>query len=167
LRPTAREAYKAAVYIGGKPAAESKSSVNIVITRWTTPEGRNDLLSTLMVKGEHQARTQLSRQLSVGYVQLVTGPRYELRYAWHEQEDNARRIVLLSDRVIPFVSAWNATHAFKYRITALQLQVDEDGNGSGTADVGVTVRVPPETLQFTVENPSTDTIELRDVRPVQ
>jgi len=167
LRPTAREAYRASVYIDGEPAAESESSVDIVISRWTTPEGRNNLLSTLMVKGEQQARTQLSRQRPAGYVQLTTGPRYELKYAWPEQEGGVRRIVLLSDRVIPFVSAWNATHAFKYRITAIQLQVDEAGNGSGTADVGVTIRVPPETLQLIVENPSTDTIELRDVSRVQ
>jgi hypothetical protein len=155
------------VYIDGEPAAESELSVDIVITRWTTPAARSDLLSTLMVKGEQQARPQLGRQLAAGYVQLTTGPRYELRYAWNEQDGEHRRVVLLSGRIIPFVSAWNATHTFKYRITSLELQVDADGNGSGTAEVGVSIRVPPETLELIVESSGTDTIELRDVSRAQ
>jgi len=162
-----QEAFRAAVFVGGEPAPESTSSVDIVITQWTTPEARNDLLAALMVRGEQQMRVHLSRQRPTGYVQLTTGPRYELKYAWREPEGNLTRIVLISDRIVPFVTAWNSTHTFRYRITSFELRVDEEGNGSGAAQVGVRVHVPPETMKLMVETLEAEPVELRDVSRVQ
>jgi hypothetical protein len=167
LRSQASEAFRAAVYIDGQPAPERQATVDMVITRWTTPKARSDLLAALTVKGEQQMRTHLSRQRPTGYVQLTTGPRYELKYAWQEQRGGRRRVVLISDRIVPFVTVWNATHNFKYRMTAFELRLDEEGRGNGTAEVGVTISVPPETLELVVENPSADTIELREIVPIQ
>ena len=118
-----QETYRATAYVDGNVAREPNGSVDIVITRWSTPEERNDLLSSLIVKGEQQMRRNLGRQRTTGYVQLATGPRYELRYAWHEPEGALSRIVLISDRIIPFVPAWSSSHAFRYRITSFELRV--------------------------------------------
>lgn len=167
MRPAAKEAFRAAVYIAGEPAPEATSSLDIVITRWTTPEVRNDLLAALMVKGEQQMRVHLSRQRATGYVQLATGPRYELKYAWKEPEGNLTRIVLISDRIVPFVSTWSATGAFRYRITSFELRVDEEGNGSGAAQVGVRVHVPPETMRLEVDSLDSKPVELREVSQFQ
>ncbi len=167
LRPALKEAYRAAVYISGEPAPEPTSSVDIVITRWTTPEARNDLLATLMVKGEKQMRVHLSRQRATGYVQLATGPRYELKYAWQEPEGNLTRLVLISDRIVPFVTAWNATQTFRYKLTSFELRVDDEGNGSGAAQVGVRVHVPPETMRLMVDTLEAKPVELRDVSRAQ
>jgi len=163
MRPAAQEAYRAAVYVEGEPAPESTATVDIVVTRWTTPEVRNDLLAALTVKGEQQMRSHLSRQRATGYVQLATGPRYELKYAWQEPQGNGTRIVLISDRIVPFVSSWNVTGAFRYRITSFELLVDADGNGSGAAQVGVRIHVPPETLTLEVDTLESKPVELRDV----
>ena len=162
-----QESFRAAVFVDGEPAPERTASVDIVITRWTTPEARNDLLAALIVKGEQQMRVHLSRQRAAGYVQLATGPRYELKYAWHEPEGNLTRVVLLSDRIVPFLPAWNAIHTFQYRITSFELRVDGEGNGSGAAQVGVRVHVPPETMKLMVETLDAKPVELREVSRVQ
>ena len=167
VRRSQQEFFRATVFVGGEPAPESTSSVDIVITQWTTPEARNDLLAALMVRGEQQMRVHLSRQRPTGYVQLTTGPRFELKYAWQEPEGNLTRIVLISDRIVPFVTAWNSTRTFRYRITSFELWVDEEGNGSGAAQVGVRVYVPPETMKLVVETLEAEPVELRDVSRVQ
>jgi hypothetical protein len=167
MRRAQQEAFRAAVYVDGQPAPQATASVDIVITRWTTPEARSDLLAALMVKGEQQMRAHLSRQRPTGYVQLATGPRYELKYAWQEAQGGITRIVLISDRIVPFVTAWNATHTFRYRITSFELQVDDEGNGSGVAQVGVRVHVPPETRMLMVETLDAKPVELRDVSRIQ
>ena len=167
VRRGQQEAFHAAVFVDGQPAPEATASVDIVVTRWTTPEARNDLLAALTVKGEQQMRTHLSRQRPTGYVQLATGPRYELKYAWQEPEGRLNRIVLISDRIIPFVTAWNSTHAFRYRLTSFELRVDQEGNGTGSAQVGVRVHVPPETLMLMVETLDAKLVELREVSWIQ
>ena len=45
--------------------------------------------------------------------------------------------------------------------------MDGEGNGFGTVDVGVEISVPPESLQLIVEDPTPDSIELREVTPVR
>jgi hypothetical protein len=167
VRRGQQEAFRAAVFVDGQPAPEATASVDIVITRWTTSEARNDLLAALTVKGEQQMRAHLSRQRPTGYVQLATGPRYELKYAWQEPEGRLNRIVLISDRIIPFVTAWNSTRAFRYRLTSFELRVDEEGSGTGAAQVGVRVHVPPETRMLMVETLDAEPVELKDVTRVQ
>ena len=167
VRHGQQESYRATAYVDGNPTSESNASVDIVITLWSTPEVRNDLLTSLTVRGEQQMRTHLSRQRTTGYVQLATGPRYELKYAWHEPEGDLSRIVLITDRIVPFVAAWSSTGAFRYRITSFELRVDKDGNGSGAAQVGVRVHVPPETRKLEVETLDAEPVELRDVSRIQ
>jgi hypothetical protein len=158
------ERFRAIAVVMGNFATGRSSNIDIVISRWTTPEQREELLGILMQGDQNAFREALSKQEMTGWMRLPDTLRQELRYAWvrSSRDDGSREIILATDRIIPFVEAWNRPRSFDYDITLIEMELDANNEGSGIAAVGVKFIV--EGNKLTIENYGTQPVNLNRIR---
>ena len=158
------ERFRAIAVVMGNVATGRNSSIDIVISRWTTPEEREALLEVLMTGDQNAFRQALTKQEMTGWMRLPDTLRQEFRYAWvrSQREDGSREIIIATDRIIPFVEAWNRPRSFDYDITLIEMELDENNEGSGIAAVGVKFKVEGNNL--TIENFGTQPVNLNRIR---
>ena len=158
------ERFRAIAVVMGNVATGRNSSIDIVISRWTTPEEREALLEVLMTGDQNAFRQALTRQEMTGWMRLPDTLRQEFRYAWvrSQREDGSREIIIATDRIIPFVEAWNRPRSFDYDISLIELELDANNEGSGMAAVGVKFKVDGNHL--TLENFGTQPVNLNAIR---
>ena len=158
------ERFRAIAVVMGNVATGRNSSIDIVISRWTTPEEREALLEVLMTGDQNAFRQALTKQEMTGWMRLPDTLRQEFRYAWvrSQREDGSREIIIATDRIIPFVEAWNRPRSFDYDITLIEIELDENNEGSGIAAVGVKFKVEGNNL--TIENFGTQPVNLNAIR---
>lgn len=161
---TEEERFRAIAVVMGNVATGRNSNIDIVITRWTTPEEREALLEVLMSGDQNAFRQALTKQEMTGWMRLPTTTRQEFRYAWvrSQQEDGSREIILATDRIIPFVEAWNRPRSFDYDVSIIEMELDGNNEGSGIAAVGVKFEVDGNNL--TIENFGTQPVNLNRIR---
>ena len=144
-----------------------QTNVIIQISRWTTDEQADHLMSVLAEQNTEKLADELRRQPETGRIRIPgqVGTAWPLRYADQYTEDGKRYITLAADRPIDF---WEAVQrqrrTWNYQITLIELVVDDRGEGEGTMQVGVELRVDPETGTITVKDMTTQPIRLSRVR---
>lgn len=149
------------------------ATLDINITRWTTPEEREFLLTELVEGGQPALVKALREQEETGWIR-VTGPteaggqtRFpseRLRYAWQTvAEDGSRRIVLAVDRPISMYEAVHRPRWRDYDVTLLIMDVDAEGNGSGQLAIGVQLELQYATKTLTIETFGTEPVRLTSV----
>jgi hypothetical protein len=158
------ERFRAIAVVMGNVATGRNSHIDIVITRWTTPEEREALLTSLMTEDQSTFRDTLAKQEMTGWLKFPQTLRHEFRYAWvrAQREDGSREIILATDRIIPFVEAWNRPRSFDYDVSLVEMELDANNEGSGVAAVGVKFKVENNTL--TIENFGTQPVNLNNIR---
>jgi hypothetical protein len=161
---TEEERFRAIAVVMGNVATGRNSNIDIVITRWTTPEEREALLTVLMTEDQNKFREALTKQEMTGWMRLPNTLRQEFRYCWvrSQRDDGSREIIIATDRIIPFVEAWNQPRSFDYDITLIEMELDENNEGSGIAAVGIKFKVDGNNL--TIENFGTQPVNLNRIR---
>jgi len=161
---TEEERFRAIAVVMGNVATGRNSYVDIVISRWTTAEEREELLKVLMTNDQNAFREALTKQEMTGWMRLPDTLRQEFRYAWvrTQRDDGSREIIIATDRIIPFVEAWNRGRSFDYDITLIEMELDANNEGSGIAAVGVKFQV--EDNKLTIENFGTQPVNLNSIR---
>ena len=161
---TEEERYRAIAVVMGNVATGRNSSIDIVISRWTTPEEREELLKVLMTGDQDAFRKALAAQEMTGWLKLPNTLRSQFHYAWvrTQREDGSREIIMASDRIIPFVEAWNRPRSFDYDISIIEMELDANNEGSGIAAVGIKFKVEGNNL--TIENFGTQPVNLNAIR---
>ena len=161
---TEEERFRAIAVVMGNVATGRNSNIDIVISRWTTPEEREGLLEILMQGDQDAFRQALTKQEMTGWMRLPNTLRQEFRYAWvrTQKEDGGREIIIATDRIIPFVEAWNRPRSFDYDISIIEMELDANNEGSGIAAVGVKFKVEGNNL--TIENFGTQPVNLNRIR---
>lgn len=147
------------------------TTLQITITRWSTPEERNALLTQLIENGQEALVKALQKSEETGFVRATgraaarsTFPSERLRYAFQfPGEGGNRRIVLALDRPISMWEAVNAPRWRDYDLTFIVLDVDAEGKGEGQLAMGVQMGVNMEKKQLVVENFGTEPIRLTKV----
>jgi hypothetical protein len=154
--------------------------VQINITRWTTAEEREELLTQLKENGQPALVRTLQQQEETGWImnrsrtagattaRAATGtsaPSERLRYAWQtDLGGGRRRIVAAFDRPIGFAEATRQPRWRDHDITLLTLEVDKKGNGRGQLAIGVQIAFEPETKKLVIENFGSEPVRLNNVR---
>jgi len=158
------ERFRAIAVVMGNRATGRNSNIDIVITRWSTPEQRQELLTVLMAGDQDAFRKALADQEMTGWIKLPNTLRQELRFARQtpNSETGGREILMATDRIIPFVEAWNQPRSFDYDVSLIEMELDENNEGSGIAAVGVKFKVDGNKL--TIENFGTQPINLNAIR---
>jgi hypothetical protein len=74
--------------------------IDITITRWSTPEEREQLRTVLVEKGTEAVYTALQKMKSVGRIRVNDSLGWDLRYSREVKGNDGRRIVFATDRPI-------------------------------------------------------------------
>ena len=117
-------------------------TIEINITRWSTPEQRNMLLTTLKEKGHDDFMKALRDQDETGFVQgqgrLAQAnpfPSTRLHAAWQSEKDGKRKVVLVTDRPIGMREASSANRSLDYDTSVIIMEFpanDPSADGTGT-----------------------------------
>ncbi len=156
------------------------ATLQINITRWSTAEERDALLTQLKENGQEALVRLLQQQEETGWVMNrsatmrsttaramsgTSAPRLRLRYAWQIDRGNgARRIVAALERPIGFAEATRQPRWRDHDVTLIVLDVNKKGEGEGQLAMGVRLDLDPETKQLTIENFGSEPVRLTNVR---
>lgn len=156
------------------------ATVQINITRWTTPEEREMLLTELVENGQEALVNALRKQKETGWIlnrsrtmqstraramMGTSAPSERLRYAWQiDLGDGKRRIVAALDRPIGFAESVRQPRWRDYDLTLIVMDVDEKGEGEGQLAMGVRLAVEPEVPRLVIESFGSEPVRLTRLR---
>lgn len=165
-QPQERETFRA---LAQSLAAGISGQTNIIImiTGRTSGEDADRLEGILRSDGTEALANALRNQPEVGRFRIPTeaGTGWPLRFAEERIEDGKRYLTLMADRPIAFQEAVNRPQrTWKYQISLIELVLDENDQGEGTMQVGVDMRVDPDTGAITIADITTQPIRLLRVR---
>jgi hypothetical protein len=143
--------------------------VEITITRWSTDEEREMLLTTLQEFGRDKLVDALQKiRPPVGTMRTATSLAYDLHYARnHPEADGSRRVVLATNRRVAFGELENANRSLDYQVTLIELRVDKDGKGEGKLVPAAKVSWDKQARRIEIENYSSLPVELLQVKAVK
>jgi len=158
------ERFRALAVMMGYLNTGAKRNIDIVISRWTTPEEHEALLEALMAGNQNAFRQALARQEITGWMRWRNGPRYEFRYAWvrSQREDGSREIILATNQITPFGRASNRLETSDDQSTLIEMELDASNEGSRIAAVAIKFKV--ESNNLAIESFGAQPVNLNDIR---
>jgi len=152
----------------------SSAVVEIDIDRWSTAAERENLITTMVEKKEHELLKALQKMPSHGRFSIpgLVGPDPHqlrlgnpLRYAWQTpQPEGGRRIVIATDRYIGFNEARNQPRTIDYPFTLFEIRVDKAGEGQGKMAVATKISFDKKKNAIELENYSSEPVRLNNVK---
>ena len=155
-----------------QPNRPSTAQLNIRIERWSTDAERDKLLAIL--KQQHSnianANQELLRALqqmpSVGSIREATTLAWDLRFARQAPlDEGGRRIVLATDRPMPFWEIVNQPRSADYPFSVVEMHVDKDNKGEGKLLAGTRLFIDPRTSDLVLEHYDLQPVRLTQVSP--
>ena len=163
---TAREEFSAILTNISNVGGTGLTPVTIRISRWTPDEENLRLLDILREKGQNPFLEALLDVKPVGSIQTPTSLRYDFFYARSTPGDgDGRRIMLITDRPMPFAERVSGSRSRDYPFTVIELRLDKDGRGEGTLAQMVQLRLVGNFLG--IENLATSPMKLGEVKKVK
>jgi hypothetical protein len=137
--------------------------IDITITRWSTPEEREQLRTVLVEKGTDAVYEALQKMKSVGRMRVNDSLGWDLRYSRDVKGGDGRRIVFATDRPISTGEAIRQPRSIDYKFTVGELRfTGEKGQGSLSPAVKLQYDRGDQTLEL--ENLASEPVRLLDVR---
>jgi hypothetical protein len=135
-------------------------TVEMSVTRWSTPGEREILLAALFKEGSNELLEKLRDMRSVGRIYAPGSIGYDLRFAEEQPlPEGGRKIVLATDRPMSIRELFNQTRSVDYPFTWVQLNMRPDGTGEG--ELAVRARVFGDRPNRPIE---VETFEIQPVR---
>jgi hypothetical protein len=142
------------------------SVIDFTITRWSTDDERNQLLSII---AENKDPTQpllraLQKMPTVGRIRTPESLAWDLRYA-HEfkLDEGGRRIVLATDRPIGFREAANQSRTMDYPFTIIEIHLNANDEGEGKILAGTKIFVD-KNKHLVLENYGQQPVRFNEIR---
>jgi hypothetical protein len=155
-----------------QPRRPSTANLVIRIERWSTDAERDKLLA--IVK-EHEgnvttANQQLLRAMqqlpTVGSIREAGNLAWDLRFARQAQlDEGGRRIVLATDRPMPFWEVVNQPRTFDYPFTVIEMRLDKENRGEGKVLLDTKIFIDPRTNDLVLEQYDIQPVRLNNIRP--
>lgn len=150
--------------LSGVPGAAT-TSLNIVVTRWTTPAEQDALITALLEKGQGALLEALRKAPRAGSIAPIGGVGFEVRYATRQVEmDGTERILLISDRPMSFLERWDGGRSTDYPFTVVQLRLKPSGDGDGQASVAARIAADRRTRTVVLDNYNDQPVVLTSVK---
>jgi hypothetical protein len=155
--------------------ATGKTAVfDIRITRWSTQEEREKLITTAVEKGQDSLLRELQRMPNHGRISIPgwVGPDphnarlgWELHYAFNTPgEDGGQRIGIATDRYIGMWEARNQPRTIDYPFSLIEIRLDKSGKGVGKMAVATKIEFDKNKKQLVLENYSSEPLRLNEVK---
>ena len=142
------------------------SMLDISITRWSTDEEREKLLTTLQEFGSDKLLDALMKICPpVGWMRLPNTLGYDLFYARNNPTpDGGRHVVLATNRRVAFGEAANNTRSMQYQFTLIEIHLPADGkNGEGKMVPAAKVSWDKDKKKLEIENFQALPVDLKSV----
>ena len=130
-------------------ATGKSATMDFSITRWSTEEERQLLITTFLEKGPDKLLSVLQKQKDCGFVRIPgwSGPDpnnvrmgWRLRYTRQTPgEDGGRKVFLVTDRYISMWEARESPRVRDYPFTLIEIHLDKDGKGEGKASIATKI----------------------------
>jgi hypothetical protein len=124
-------------------AASVTSSVAIRVDRVMEESRRKRVTDTLTTSGYSNFLTALRTLPPIGTI-AVQKRMVDIRYAREQQEGTVRRIILVADRPLFFLSADPSRNKAGYELTVVDLRIDAQGGVTGTMSGAARVKPSPD-----------------------
>jgi len=143
------------------------SRLDIVITRWSTDEERERLLTTLQEFGRDKLVDELTKiRPTCGYMRTPQTKGWDLFYCRNNvMPDGSRHVVIATDRYVTFAEAATSQRSMQYQVTLIELHLDKDGKGEGKMVPAAKITWDKEKKKLEIENYSALPIDLKGVKP--
>lgn len=178
-RKEAREEFTAvAINTNTRPATQPQPNrptttrLDIRIDRWSTDEERDTLLAILRegesnINSTNQALLRALQQLpSAGHIRGPATLAWDLRFAREAPlDEGGRRIVVATDRPMPFWEVRERPRSFDYPFTVIEMRVDEDDRGEGKLLADTRLFIEPGTNDLVLEHYDNQPVRLREIAP--
>jgi len=162
-----------AVNMSNIGSSAGTETVDITITRWTTPEERQRIISAAIEKGQDAMLRALQDAPSHGRFRIPgligPDPHYlkvgrDLRYAWQTlQSGGGRRIVIATDRYIGPQEARNQPRTYDYPFTLLEIHIDKNGTGEGKMAVATKINYDKKKNAIELEHFASEPVRLQNL----
>ena len=141
------------------------TTVDFVVTRWSTPAEQEKLLTALAELGPKGFVKVLSDLPRVGSFGSVGAAGYPVRYAWKSVgRDGRERITLATDRDAAFWEVANRTRSLEYPVTWIEMTLRPSGDGDGQVSVAAKVAIDRPSKTLIVENYDINPLKLTAVK---
>jgi hypothetical protein len=148
--------------------------MDINVTRWSTPQEREKLLTAAVEKGPDALLRDLQRMPKHGRIRIPgwTGPDphnarlgWDLHYAWNTPgEDGGQRIVIATDRYIGFWEARERPRTIDYPFMLIEIRLDKSGKGVGKMAVATKIEFDKKKNTMVLENYASEPVRLNQVK---
>lgn len=156
---------------------QSTAVVEIRITRWSTAEERQRLITTAIQKGQDALLRELQRMPDHGRISIPgwTGPDpHNARLGWTLHyavaapgEDGGLQIGIATDRYIGVWEARNQPRTTDYPFTLIEIHLDAAGRGVGKMAVATKIEFNRDKKQLVLENYASEPVRLNDIKTRQ
>jgi hypothetical protein len=137
----------------------------MVVNRWSTDAERKRLLAVLTEKGPEKLLDVLQDIPRVGYFRTPESVGWDLHYATlTPMPEGGERVVLATDRRIPFWEARNRPRSIDYPFTVIELRLNRDGAGEGKMSIATKITFDKEHNTIVLENYGTQPVLLQSVK---
>ncbi len=149
----------------GTPGRAFTDRVDITVNRWSSDADRDKLMKALFEKGPEKLLDTLVDLPRVGSFRTPNSLAYDLHFARRTPlPEGGERVVLATDRYISFWEASNRPRSIDYPFTVIELRMKADGTGEGKMSLATKITGDHENGIITLENYSTQPVQLSDVR---
>lgn len=155
-------------------ATGTTAVMDIRITRWSTPEERERLITTAVEKNQDALLRALQKMPRHGKISIPgwTGPDphnarlgWDLRYALATPgEDGGHRIAIATDRYIGMWEARNQPRTVDYPFTLIEIRLDGNGRGVGKMAVATKIQFDKKKKQMVLENYASEPVRLNEIK---
>jgi hypothetical protein len=155
-------------------ATGANAVVDIKINRWSTPQEREKLITTMLEKNSDALLRELQRMPEMGRFSIpgLMGPDPHqlrlgnpLRYTWQTpQPEGGRRIVIATDRYIGMAEARNQPRTIDYPFTLFEIRVNKNGEGEGKMAVATKISFDKKKNAIELENYGSEPVRLNNLK---
>lgn len=149
---------------GGPRSAPVATTLDIVIDRYSPDADRKRLIEALK-KSQDAMLDTLRDMPRLGYIRMPGSLGWDLHFAQSAAgEDGGRRIVIATDRPMPFWEVVNRPRSVDYPFTFIELRINPDGEGEGKLSVATQVTATSDGRFVQLENYATQPVQLNQVK---
>jgi len=143
-------------------------TVDIVINRWSSDEGRDTLRAALREGGTDSLLKALQKiKEPAGYIRTPSSIGYPLRFARQiPNPHGGKRIIVATDRYVSFLEATTQPRTIDYPFMLVDIRLGPDGKGTGKLMPLAKVSESEDHV-VEIENYASEPVRLNEVRELK